>query len=136
MSLREHAREMRREPTKAEQRLWHYLRAHRFRGLKFKRQYPLGNYIADFVCFDCMLIVEVDGSQHLGAHTYDAARDAFFEQEGFTIMRFWNDEVLNQTVAVLEQIHKHAQASAGPSPRLGRGWPEGSGEGNFSDDKA
>ena len=78
MSLRDHAKEMRREPTKAEQRLWHHLRAHRFMGLKFKRQYPLGNYIADFICFDCMLIIEVDGSQHLDATTYDTTRDAYF----------------------------------------------------------
>ena len=92
--LLDHAKHMRREPTKAEALLWRHLRAHRFSGFKFKRQQPLGTYIVDFVCFTGKVVVEVDGSQHGETQAYDAARTAWLELQGFRVLRFWNHDVL------------------------------------------
>lgn len=118
--LRQRAKAMRARLTEAEQRLWLHLRAHRFLGLKFKRQVPIGHYIADFVCHESHLIVEIDGGQHADQTTYDKQRDQWLGQQGFTILRFWNNEVLQQTEAVLEQI-RLATLSPNPSPACGRG---------------
>ncbi len=118
--LLEHAKTMRSHPTDAEQRLWYHLRAKRFMGLKFKRQKPVGPFIADFVCMEYKLIVEADGGQHETAR--DAARDAWFEENGYTVLHFWNHEVLQQTETVLEKIRQIVDAlSPGPSPAHGRG---------------
>ena len=87
------AKAMRRDPTRAEQALWRILRAGRFEDLKFRRQVPLGGYIADFVCFDPKLIVECDGGAHGGVA--DAERDAWFRAQGFRVIRLWNSEVLD-----------------------------------------
>ncbi|MGR9052858.1 MAG: endonuclease domain-containing protein, partial [Gammaproteobacteria bacterium] len=115
-----HAKFLRSHQTEAEQRLWYYLRAHRFMGLKFKRQKPIGPFIADFVCLELRLVIEADGGQHGGDS--DAKRDAWFQANGFTVLRFWNHDVLGQTEAVLEQIRQTVFAlSPGPSPEFGRG---------------
>jgi very-short-patch-repair endonuclease len=98
------AKSMRSTSTQAESRLWWHLRAARFRGFKFRRQQPLGDYIVDFICFDRKLIVEVDGSQHLEAVWQDDVRTAWLESQGFTVLRFWNDAVLRDTGCVLEEI--------------------------------
>ena len=98
------AKEMRSDATDAQQRLWFYLRAHRLGSHKFKRQQPLGRYIVDFVCFEAACIVEADGGQHADNAAYDQTRDAWLRAEGFTVLRFWNNEVLTQTEAVLERI--------------------------------
>jgi len=84
---------MRKEPTEAEKRLWRILRDRRFSGYKFRRQVPIGDYIADFVCFEGRLIVEADGSQHAES-ARDEKRDAWFAAQGFRIRRFWNEEIL------------------------------------------
>jgi very-short-patch-repair endonuclease len=97
------ARAMRREPTEAEDRLWGALRGRRLDQIKFRRQVPVGAYIADFVCSEAMLIVEIDGSQHAES-TYDAERAAVLKRHGFRILRFWNDEVLRELNAVCETI--------------------------------
>lgn len=104
--LLEHAKTMRANLTDAEQRLWFYLRAHRFMALKFKRQKPVGHYIVDFICFTPKLIVEVDGGQHADQVAYDRRRDTYLQGEGFTVLRFWNNQVLNETEAVLESIRQ------------------------------
>ena len=98
------ARRMRHTPTEAEARLWWHLRATRLRGFKFRRQQPIGDYIVDFVCFERKLIVEVDGSQHLDAIERDDARTAWLESVGFTVLRFWNDEVLRDAECVMRDI--------------------------------
>lgn len=98
----EHAKFLRSNQTEAEQRLWYYLRAGRFMELKFKRQKPIGPFIADFVCLELRLIIEADGSQH--GDEQDEKRNAWFRANGFTILHFWNNDVLAQTAAVLEQI--------------------------------
>ncbi|HUN92098.1 MAG TPA: endonuclease domain-containing protein, partial [Burkholderiaceae bacterium] len=81
--LRARARRLRSESTDAERRLWYLLRAHRTFGWKFRRQHPIGTYIVDFVCFECRLVVEVDGSQHREAARYDSIRDRDLEARGF-----------------------------------------------------
>ena len=86
--------------------MWWHLRAARFRGLKFRRQQPIGDCIVDFVCFERKLIVEVDGSQHLDAIARDDARTAWLESIGFTVLRFWNDEVLRDAGYVTQEISR------------------------------
>lgn len=108
------AKTLRSHQTEAEQRLWYYLRAHRFLDWKFKRQKPIGPYIADFVCLDAKLIIEADGGQHGAA--YDQTRDRWYEEQGYTVLRFWNHEILGQTEAVLERI-RVALTEAAPSPQ-------------------
>jgi very-short-patch-repair endonuclease len=82
------------------------LRARRFSGLKFKRQKPVGNYIIDFVCFFPKLIIEVDGSQHAEQEQYDDRRDRWLRNEGFIVLRFWNNQVLGDIEAVLGSIRE------------------------------
>ncbi len=90
------AKRMRREPTEAEAKLWSMLRGARLSGLKFKRQEQLGDYIVDFVCFDERVIVEADGSQHAES-ARDAVRDAWLADQGFRVLRFWNNENSRQS---------------------------------------
>jgi very-short-patch-repair endonuclease len=104
MCLQERAKKLRSDQTDAEQRLWYYLRAHRFMDLKFKRQKPVGDYIVDFVCHECNLIVEVDGGQHQENAEYDRRRDTWLRAQGYEVLRFWNHEVMQQTELVLEAI--------------------------------
>jgi very-short-patch-repair endonuclease len=98
------AKALRAAQTDSENRLWYHLRDRRFMGLKFKRQKPMGRFIADFVCLEYRLVVEADGGQH--ADSADAARDAWFRSQGFTVLRFWNHEVLTQTEAVLARLRE------------------------------
>jgi single-stranded-DNA-specific exonuclease len=102
--LTQYAKDLRRNMTDAEQRLWKYLRAHRLNGTKFKRQQPIANYIVDFVCFEANLIIELDGGQHAEQIEYDKKRDAFFEKQGFAVLRFWNNDVLQNTEGVLTDV--------------------------------
>jgi len=115
--LRARARRLRSESTDAERRLWYLLRAHRTFGWKFRRQHPIGTYIVDFVCFECRLIVEVDGSQHREAARYDSIRDRDLEARGFLVLRFWNNDVLAATDAVLEEIQAVAIRRSPSPPR-------------------
>jgi len=94
---RANARRMRSAMTDAELKLWNELRAHRLMGLSFRRQVPIAGYIVDFACPTHRLIVEVDGSQH-GNDTdlrYDEDRTRRLAQDGWTILRFWNDDILH-----------------------------------------
>jgi very-short-patch-repair endonuclease len=101
--LRANARTMRRAPTDAERALWRLLRGRRFSGYKFRRQTPLGPFIADFVCFEVRLIVEADGSQHAES-ARDDRRDAWLRAQGFRIRRFWNVEILTQPAMVADTL--------------------------------
>ena len=92
--LRRNARRMRSAMTEAELKLWNELRAHRLMGMGFRRQVSIGRYIVDFACPEHRLVVEVDGSQHAENHTYDQARTTYLEQEGWKVVRFWNEDVL------------------------------------------
>jgi len=102
MEQRQFAKALRQNMTDAERLLWRHLRAHRLDGEKFRRQQPLGPYIVDFVHFGARLIVEADGGQHGGAA--DEVRDAWLRRQGFRVLRFWNNEILQQTDAVLTSI--------------------------------
>ncbi|WP_371872834.1 endonuclease domain-containing protein [Notoacmeibacter sp. MSK16QG-6] len=97
------ARAMRKKPTDAEAWLWTELRKERLNGYRFSRQVPLGRYIADFVCRKEKLIVEVDGSQHAES-THDALRTDWLNRNGYSVLRFWNEEVLKQRTMVLNTI--------------------------------
>lgn len=119
MSLLDNAKSLRSNMTEAEQRLWYYLRANRFMGLKFKRQKPLGTYIVDFVCMEEKLIIELDGGQHAENLSYDHKRDSWLRSQRFTVLRFWNNELFNETESVLEKIR--LTLSPAPSPVNGRG---------------
>ncbi|MBI4989961.1 MAG: endonuclease domain-containing protein [Rhodocyclales bacterium] len=105
---------MRTDATDAERVLWRELRAGRSAGCKFKRQQPLGNYIVDFISFESKLVVEVDGGQHDEQRDYDTRRDAWLAQQGFRVLRFWNNEVMGNLEGVMETI---LAALKPPSPR-------------------
>jgi very-short-patch-repair endonuclease len=126
-----HAKALRANMTEAERRLWYLLRAHRFQGMKFKRQATIGRYIVDFVSFRRHLIVEVDGGQHADSET-DDRRTHWLEGQGFRVLRFWNNEVLNNTGGVLDAI---MAASTNPSPDTPlRGAPPSPTRGEGKDD--
>jgi len=100
---RARARAMRRAPTDAELRLWRLLRDRRLSGLKFRRQVPVGPYIVDFLCVGARLIVEADGSQH-AVSLRDARRDAELARQGWTVLRFWNHDILQNRESVIDTI--------------------------------
>ncbi|GAO37929.1 hypothetical protein SCH01S_01_00920 [Sphingomonas changbaiensis NBRC 104936] len=129
------AKWMRAHPTEAEKRLWSMLRVKRLAAFKFKRQVILRPYIVDFICFERRLIIEADGSQHAD-NKYDERRDAFLQGQGFEILRFWNNQVLGESLEVAEAIYarlispspSHA-CGVGPSlSRKGRGAANGASE--------
>ena len=111
---RERARQLRRESTEAEAFLWQQRRGRAFKSLKFRRQFPVGNYIVDFVCLEKLLIVELDGGGHNedAQLKYDAARDAWLKSPGFRILRYWNNEVFEEWEAIAEAIWKAVKDSA------------------------
>jgi len=94
---------MRRQPTNAEAVMWHLLRDRRFARFKFRRQVPFQNFILDFVCFESRILVEIDGSQHI-ENLHDQERDAVLAREGFRVIRYWNNDVLQRRTAVLEDL--------------------------------
>jgi very-short-patch-repair endonuclease len=118
------AKALRSNMTEAERRLWYFLRALRFRGRKFKRQATIGKYIVDFVNFKRRLVIEVDDGQH-SDNQADCLRTRWLENQGFRVPRFWNNEVLKNTVGVLDMIMTAIVAlplsGAPPSPIRGRG---------------
>jgi very-short-patch-repair endonuclease len=116
MSLIDQAKRLRSQQTEAEQRLWYHLRAHRFMGLKFKRQKPLGHYIVDFICHERRLIIEVDGGQHAVQTDYDHQRDTRLREQGYRVLRFWNHEVMQELDGVLERIRLGVLSPSPPAP--------------------
>ena len=116
MTLLDHAKRLRSHQTEAEQRLWYRLRGHRFMGLKFKRQKPVGRYVVDFICQERRLIVEVDGGQHADQTEDDHERDTWLRERGYRVLRFWNHEVMQQFDGVLERIRLVALSPSPPSP--------------------
>ena len=112
---RNNAKALRGNQTDAESRLWFHLRAGRLNGLKFRRQHPIPPYVIDFYCHASALAVELDGSQHTAV--VDAARTRFLEDKGIRILRFWDNDVLSNTNAVLEAILNAAECRAlSPTP--------------------
>ena len=105
--------------TDAERQVWQVLRLRQIDGHRFRRQVPIGGYIADFVCHEANLIIEIDGGQHDAALPAEIERTRFLEREGYRVLRFWNNEVLTNLEGVYEVI---TAAPSKPSPSMGEGW--------------
>jgi very-short-patch-repair endonuclease len=116
---RQRARQLRRDQTDAEQRLWAKLRDRQLCGAKFRRQHLIGPFIADFCCAQGKVIVELDGGQHAEDVAADEKRSRFLEAQGYRVLRFWNHDVLGNTEAVLERIVE-ALCDPHPIPLPGR----------------
>jgi very-short-patch-repair endonuclease len=110
------ARDLRKNLTDAERILWQHLRLRQMGEFKFRRQQPIDNYIVDFVCFERRLIVEIDGGHHSEQSGRDAKRDEWLKKQGFTILRFWNNEVLKEIEAVKEKILSVLDPCSNPPP--------------------
>jgi len=118
----ENARRLRKEPTDAERKLWSALRQRQLTGFKFRRQVPIGDFVADFACLSQRLIIEVDGGQHDTNREKDAARTAWLASRGYRVVRFWNNDVLANLDGVVRTIlaalHDHPPPQ--PPPQGGR----------------
>ena len=118
------ARTMRKEQTDAEQLMWSLLRSRSLKGAKFRRQHPVGRFILDFYCIEHKLALELDGSHHAEQKGYDEARDEWLGEQGIRVLRFWNNQVLTETEAVLETIYNQlpeAPSPPAPLPPAGEG---------------
>ena len=119
------AKALRREMTEAEKRIWHRLRRRQTEGYRFRRQVPLGRFMADFVCHEARLIIEIDGGQHEPSSEKEARRTRFLETEGYRVLRFWNNEVLERTPlvcrgAIAQHLRRH-HPHPNPPPSKGEG---------------
>lgn len=103
------ARELRKNLTPQERKLWNILRNNQFHNLEFRRQHPIGNYIVDFICRSKKLIIEIDGGQHNKDFNiqYDKQRTIFFEKLGFKVIRFWNNDIDNNIDGVIWELEKY-----------------------------
>ncbi len=111
------ARNLRSRMTNAETKLWFALRDRRFQSFKFRRQVPIGPYVADFLSYASRLIVEVDGGQHAESER-DAGRDRWLAENDFRIVRFWNNEVLSNLEGVLTALAAELAVTPHPASRL------------------
>ncbi len=122
----ERARALRLEMTEAEKLVWYRLRSRQTHGFRFRRQVPIGAFIADFVCHEARLIVEIDGDQHDPSSDYEFRRTRFPESEGYRVLRFWNNEVLENlggVHTVIAQYLLRAHPHPNPPPSRGRAFP-------------
>ena len=99
------AKELHREMTPAETKLWAHLRAHRMGNVHFRNQHAIGNYVVDFCAPRRRLVIELDGSQHLEQEEYDRERTAFLESKGYRVLRFWNQDVIKNVDSVLNVVY-------------------------------
>jgi len=111
------ARELRKNPTDAERKLWSHLRRRQIGGHKFRRQLPLGPYFVDFVCLEKKLVVEVDGGQHNEQGDYDVKRTEWLEAQRFRVLRFWNNEVLKE-IEIVKEVIEEALGDGDNTPLL------------------
>jgi very-short-patch-repair endonuclease len=105
-NMRDRSRELRKNATDAENKLWSRLRDRQLCNFKFRRQHTIGSYIVDFYCHEAMLVVELDGGQHAEAFQsdYDAERSLVLESKGIKVLRFWNNDVMRNIEGILEEI--------------------------------
>lgn len=105
------ARNLRKNATIQEKRLWNILKNRQFHNLRFKRQVPIGHYIVDFVCPEIKLIIELDGAQHNEENgiEYDANRTEYLKSKGYNVIRFWNNEVYQNIEGVIKEIEKYVR---------------------------
>ncbi|MDH4286657.1 MAG: endonuclease domain-containing protein [Gallionella sp.] len=111
---------MRGRMTDAETLLWMLLRNRRIAGAKFRRQHPAGRYILDYYCVEKKLAIELDGGQHVETADYDQHRDNWLRSQGIHVLRFWNNQILTETEAVMEVIYR-AIVEEVPLPQAGEG---------------
>ena len=118
-AMRLRARELRNDATDAERHLWRYLKLRQLAGLRFRRQVPIGPHVADFLCPQARLIVELDGGQHVERIDADEARTRVLVDLGYRVLRYWNDDALLRTQDVLDDILRYANSTLPqPSPSL------------------
>ena len=112
------SRQLRASPTEPEKRLWQALRSRQIAGTRFNRQFPVGQYICDFVARTPRLVVEIDGGSHAGdeARRYDTRRTRFLNSQGYTVIRFWNREVMDNIDAVVARIETTLAEMPSPGP--------------------
>ena len=127
------AQALRRKPTDAERKLWWLLRSFKSLGMHFRRQAPIGIYIADFVWYSGKLVIELDGSQHAEARkAYDEQRTQWLESQGYRVLRFWNNDVLKTPrsvgEAILAAVQDRVPPTPNPSPQVGGESDRASGE--------
>jgi very-short-patch-repair endonuclease len=116
---RDRARELRRAPTDAERRLWSRLRGGQLHGIKFRRQFPIGPFFADFCAPKEFLVIELDGSQHMDMLDEDRRRTNYLESLGYRVVRFWDNDALASTVEVIEKISNLLKDPHPPRPERG-----------------
>ena len=116
-SLVSNARKLRNDGTDVERLLWRQLKSSQVEGIKFRRQQPIEDYIVDFVSFSPKLVIELDGSQHVDNRAYDKERDICLRKNGFDVLRFWNNEILENIEGVLEVIRQRCLELASPTPQ-------------------
>jgi very-short-patch-repair endonuclease len=120
--LRNRSRKLRRDQTDAESKLWARLRSRQLCDTKFRRQHPIGPFIADFCCVERGLVIELDGGQHAAQSKRDQRRSTFLERTGYRVLRFWDNEVLKNIDGVLERIIQTLNdPHPCPLPETGRG---------------
>jgi very-short-patch-repair endonuclease len=124
------AKTNRKKLTDTERFLWKYLRSKQLEGFKFKRQQPIKRFIVDFICFEKKVIIELDGGQHALQKDKDLQRDKWFEEQGFTVLRFWDNDVLTNIEGVLEVIRKSLLSPSPISAETITDYPLPSREGN------
>ena len=114
--MKDRARALRKNLTDAEKLLWRRLRNRQLAGWKFRRQHPVGPFIVDFVCLEKKLVIEVDGGQHSTNLKEDIKRSNYLKNKGYRVLRFWNNEVLQEGESVLKVILK-SLSEGSPSPQ-------------------
>ena len=112
--MKQIARTLRKGQTDTERLLWYRLRNRQLEGFKFRRQYPVGPFIVDFVCLEQRLVVEADGGQHAQAAQADKERQQYLEARGYRFLRFWNNEVLGNIEGVLSVIMAELRGTPAP----------------------
>jgi very-short-patch-repair endonuclease len=116
------SRELRRNPTDAEQRLWARLSARQVAGARFNRQFPIGPFICDFVSRSAKLVIEADGGQHADQEEEDRKRTVYLRMRGYRVVRFWNNDIIENIDGVVETIERILRTSPPPAPPAsGRG---------------
>jgi very-short-patch-repair endonuclease len=125
--MKDQVRMLRKYSTDAETLLWRILRNRQLVGQKFRRQHPIGAFIADFVCIGKKLVIEVDGGQHADSLQEDFKRTRYLANKGYRVVRFWNNEVLKESDAILNSLLKFLSDSPSPYPS-----PPQGGEGDIT----
>jgi very-short-patch-repair endonuclease len=115
------SRQLRNNPTDAERRPWNFIRNRQLRTVRFNRQVPIGPFICDFVARTPKLVIELDGGQHALATGADQRRTAYLERKGYSVLRFWNNDVLENIEGVVQAIERALADRPSPAPSRAAG---------------